>query len=108
MYYNKSRSTVYILLDTAVDCQKLAQFAESLSLDSQVPPWNRNMVNMVKSIRKFTRICQENVKTLVAQYESNIIRTLLLLFWISHLVVVSHITSIARFYRRFVSQTLSL
>lgn len=47
-----------------------------------------------KQHSKFTRICQENLKTLVAQYESNIIRTLLLLFWISHLVVVSHVLAL--------------
>ncbi|CAO3691432.1 unnamed protein product [Umbelopsis ramanniana] len=63
IYFNKSRSTVYILLDTTVDYDKLKQFAEMLKADPQ------------------------HVKDLVAQYESYIIRNLLLLFWISHLVV---------------------
>ncbi|KAG2173460.1 hypothetical protein INT44_008812 [Umbelopsis vinacea] len=35
MYYNKSRSTLYILLDTTVDYDKLKQFAEMLKADPQ-------------------------------------------------------------------------
>lgn len=36
IYFNKSRSTVYILLDTTVDSDKLKQFAEMLKADLQV------------------------------------------------------------------------